>query len=69
MKKMSSLSRQRLFAERKRAAGFIKRTVWVCKACEAAGTSAAKQGEPCHPLNVTHPVCWTLGWVKGKELK
>jgi len=55
--------RQRQFRERQRAAGFTQRTLWIHADSEEAGRRAAASGDPCNPLEHSHPESWAIGWV------
>jgi hypothetical protein len=67
--KRTGADRQREFAERQKAAGFKRTTVWVHEETEEEGKQAARDGKPLKPMASKDPLSWAAGWIaeKGKE--
>lgn len=67
--KRTGADRQREFAERQKAAGFKRTTVWIHTETEEEGKQAARDGEPLKPMASKDPLSWAAGWIaeKGKE--
>jgi hypothetical protein len=67
--KRTGADRQREFAERQKAAGFKRTTVWVHTETEEEGKQAAREGKPLKPMASKDPLSWAAGWIaeKGKH--
>ena len=67
--KRTGADRQREFAERQKAAGFKRTTVWVHEETEEEGKQAALAGKPLKPMTSKDPLSWAAGWIaeKGKQ--
>lgn len=67
--KRTGADRQRDFAERQKAAGFKRTTVWIHTDTEEEGKQAARDGKPLKPMEAKDPLSWAAGWIseKGKQ--
>jgi hypothetical protein len=64
--KRTGADRQREFAERQKAAGFKRTTVWVHEETEEEGKQAAREGKPLKPMASKDPLSWAAGWIAEK---
>ncbi|MHC8313339.1 hypothetical protein ACYZUC_27550 [Pseudomonas sp. GT1P32] len=67
--KRTGADRQRDFAERQRAAGYKRTTVWIHEETAKEGIRAARDGKPLEPMESKDPLSWAAGWIseKGKQ--
>ncbi|MER2019965.1 MULTISPECIES: hypothetical protein [Pseudomonas] len=67
--KRTGADRQRDFAERQKAAGYKRTTVWIHEETAKEGIRAARAGKPLEPMESKDPLSWAAGWIseKGKQ--
>lgn len=67
--KRTGADRQRDFAERQKAAGYKRTTVWIHADTEEEGKQAARDGKPLKPMASKDPLSWAAGWISemGKQ--
>jgi len=65
--KRTGADRQRDFAERQKAAGYKRTTVWIHEESAKEGIRAARSGKPLEPMESKDPLSWAAGWISEKE--